>query len=105
MRSAGSRLRSMFVSSASARVDVAGADRLGQLEDAVLARLGDQVLDVVDADRPLAADVDRQLLQRLRQPAQLGPGQRRQRVGGVGRDGDLARLGLATAASRPAPGP
>jgi hypothetical protein len=46
----------------------------------VLARLGDQVLDVVDADRPFGADIDRELLQRLRQPPEIGPGQRRERA-------------------------
>ena len=46
-------------------LDVALADRLGQLEDAALARLGHQLLDVGEADALGVAHVERQLLQRL----------------------------------------
>ena len=72
---------------------VAGADRLGQLEDAALARLGDQILDGLDADR-LVAGVERQLIERLRQAAEVGAGGGGQRLRGVGGDGQLARARL-----------
>ena len=95
IRSGGSRLRSMFVHSASARGTSPRPIALVSSKMRVLARLGDQVFDVVDADRALAADVDAPA---ARAPARAARGrarQRRQRAGGVGLDVDAAGARLA----------
>jgi len=90
----------MLASRRSARSTSPSPIRLGQLEHAALARLGDQLLDVLEPDALALANVKGQLLERLAQAAEIGPGdfgQRRRRVG-VERDLALARLAREPAA-------
>ena len=91
MRSAGSRLRSMFASSASARRTSPAPIALVSSKTACSRVSATRSSTSATAIGPIAADVDRQLLQRLRQAAEVGAGQRRQRRGGVGLQRDLAR--------------